>query len=326
MKVFIGVDVGGTTIKSAAVNSQGEIVFEYVLRTPAQEGPSKMLEAIALAIHHVKSHLLSQKYIFGKTLGIGWPGPVDTKSGIIFETHNIKGFSNFDFYKNLESSHNLKAVIANDAKCAAQAEKHFGHAKSFQDFVYLTFGTGIGGVIFSDGEMISGNRGLAGEIGHMILHPNGELCGCGTRGCFERYCSAIALERRYSNLLSELDSSQKKIYPAQVSAKELIEHFESGSPNQKVQDQIHPAIAEQTFFHFIDDLSNGLGSLMTLLNPEAIVFSGGLFKSRHERLLRELKAKLDQQGFKSMKREVQFVTSELHGKAGVLGAAALVMQ
>ena len=195
------------------------------------------------------------------------------------------------FHDSVSHKIGVPVFLENDAKCAGLAEKCFGVGQAFQDFVYLTFGTGIGGVVFSKGKIHYGSQGLAGEIGHMTLYPKGESCTCGNLGCFERYCSA----------------TENKL-----SAKEILLLFENS-----------PGSESQVMDQFIDDLSIGIGSLMTLLNPQAIVFSGGLFKSGGGKILPAVKKKLSTQGFQSMKSNVQLLHSPLHGKAGVLGAATL---
>lgn len=298
---YIGADVGGTNIRFAAMDSFGKPLIEVREPTPAHEGPKNMLDLLAKLYNQVSQQLNAEKINFLPALGVGWPGPVDRNRGIVFETHNISGFDNFKFTENLKNIIGVPVYLENDAKCAGLAEKNFGVGQEFQDFVYLTFGTGIGGVVYSKGKIQYGSQGLAGEIGHMTLYPKGELCTCGNHGCFERYGSAKALERRYFSATGK-----------ELSAKEILLSYENS----------HESISKLMEL-YIDDLSIGIGSLITILNPQAIVFAGGLFKSGGGKILPAVKKKLETQGFHSMKSNVKLLSSPLHGKAGVLGAASL---
>jgi predicted NBD/HSP70 family sugar kinase len=155
-------------------------------------------------------------------------------------------------------------------------------------------------VIFTNAKLVRGRSGFAGEIGHFCLHPHGLKCECGSFGCFEKYCSAKALELR-----------AEKIFGRFISARDILE-----LANSNVQAQI--CIKE-----YISDLSIAVGSLINIFNPEAIVFSGGLFTTDRDSILSELKTDLSKQGFQALKMQVQLLPSSLEGKAGIIGAATL---
>lgn len=294
--VSIGVDVGGTNLRAGLIDHNGEVLHFEKCKTPTDSVESFFYELVRL-IEVLKTH--SDKKIRG--IGIGWPGPVNSEKGYIFETPNISIFKEFFFQKELEIRTQLPVKIENDAKCAGLAEKIFGQGKNFNHFILLTFGTGIGGAVFNEGKLLRGSKGLAGEIGHMTLYPYGEKCSCGNKGCFERYCSSIALER--------LVFAKTQL---NLSSKEILEQVTS-----------HQQIAE-VFREYIQNIALGLGSLVNIFDPEAIIFSGGLFTTGGKIVLDRLDQLIHQQGFNSLKKKLTLLPTKLEGKAGLIGASCLL--
>lgn len=295
-KLAIGVDVGGTNLRVGLVRAGGEIA---VLKKESTEAlhPEKLLNQLEKMIRG----LLAEADQEVCSIGIGWPGPVDHERKLIRQTPNIKGFDDFPIGKELEARLSLPIHLDNDAKCAGLAEFRFGAAKGLTDFVLLTFGTGIGGVIFSNGKLHYGKSGGGGEIGHMTLYPEGVQCPCGNRGCFERYCSAKAIEVRS-------ESTQAK----QKTAREIVE---ASQKNEKwATDLMH---------EFTRDLSIGVASLVNIFDPQAIVFAGGLFTTGGGRILDEVRANIQHRCFESLQRNLQLRSSTMHGQAGLVGAAWL---
>lgn len=291
----IGLDVGGTNLRLALVNEQGELLFHLKEATPQNSAESLITTVVSM--YHRACAQYPHKKIEG--LGIGWPGTVDRLRGTVIETPNLKAFQNFDLLARLSADIKVNLKLENDAKCAGLAERYFGVARAFNDFVLLTFGTGIGGVIFTDGMLVRGRSGLAGEIGHMCLYPEGIACGCGSFGCFEKYCSAKALEDR------------SKALGHNISARDLLTNPLPWS-TQLLED-------------FCRDLALAIGSLTNILDPEAFVFSGGLFTTGGGPILAKLQTHLSHQGFKKGKQNLKLLSSELEGKAGVIGAASLIL-
>lgn len=296
--IAVGIDVGGTNLRVGAVNQQGELVHSFRASTPQTSKPDDLIQKIEELYHQVIKEI--NEPLSG--LGLGWPGAVDRVRGIVLETPNISGFKDFPLKDVLSKKLNTKVQIENDAKCAGLAEKHFGQAQSFKDFLLLTFGTGIGGVIFANNQLVYGSDGLAGEMGHMLLHPGGRPCSCGDLGCFEKYCSAKALENLY------FERTKKHL-----SAKELLEQKDFIPEAQIILDA------------FVGDLSLGIGSLINIFNCEAVIFSGGLFTTGGHWILEQLHVSLREKGFQSLKKNVQLLPSNLEGKAGIIGAAALML-
>lgn len=297
MKYSLGIDVGGTNLRMGLVSSHGEVVYHHkqsTLSTDAKAFLAQMEEQI--------SFVKSQSPEVFHQVGIGWPGPVDRQTKKIQSTPNITGFSDFDLVGYLQKKFpNFEFQIENDAKCAGLAEQKFGAGKNLSDFVLLTFGTGIGGVIFSNGKLVYGQSGGAGEIGHNTLYPNGLACGCGNHGCFERYCSAKAIENRAEKILGRT-----------ITAKDFI---------SAVMDK--QSWAEEIFETFCEDLSFGIASIVNIFNPEAVIFGGGLFTTGGEIILKQVQQKISNRCFKEFQKNLQLKSSVLHGQAGLVGAASL---
>lgn len=302
--IVMGIDVGGTNLRVGAVSDTGELLLSFREPTPNGNTPQPLIESICQLVKKVQTQLnsseINQKQGAISAIGLGWPGAVDREQGIVLQTPNILGFKDYPLQRALEDRLKIPARIENDAKCAGLAEKKFGAAQNFQDFILLTFGTGIGGVIFSGGQLVRGRSGLAGEIGHLNLHPAGLPCSCGDRGCFEQYASAKALERRAEQILGQFKS-----------ARDILTLAETNDD------------ARRCINEYVKDLGLGIGSLMNIFNPEAIVFSGGLFTTGGGSILKALQENINSQGFQALKKDVHLLPSSLEGKAGIIGAACL---
>lgn len=295
MKFTIGIDVGGTNLRVGVVSPDGKIVYANKQPTPNKD-QSAFLQRLIELIKDCQDRFPGA--ISG--LGIGWPGPVDIENGLILETPNISIFKSFALKSYLEKNLGLSVFLENDAKCAGLAELKFGVARGLKEFILLTFGTGIGGAVFTNGQLVRGKSGLAGEIGHLCLYPHGIACSCGSLGCFEKYCSAISLERRATEKIGR-----------NISAKEILAEVASN-------DGLKSLLGE-----YVEDLAIGLGSLINIFDPQAIVFSGGLFTSGGQNILQALQEKLLKQGFQSLKKNTKLMATELEGQAGIIGAASL---
>lgn len=296
--IAMGIDVGGTNLRVGAVSSDdGELLLSFREPTPTRNEEA-LLAKICELVERVRQKV--SEPLAG--LGLGWPGAVRPHQGVVLQTPNIVGFHDFPLKAELERRLGLACEIENDAKCAGLAEKKFGVARQFHDFLLLTFGTGIGGVLFANSQLVRGKSGLAGEVGHLCLHPGGRPCSCGSRGCFEQYASARALETRASEAWKE-----------SVSAREILQR----SLNKDAQ-------AEALVDAYVSDLALALGSLVNIFDPQAIVFSGGLFTTGGGPILEKLRSELSQQGFQALKKGVQLLASSLEGKAGIIGAASLM--
>ncbi len=189
----IGVDLGGTNLRIAAVEEQGSLLEKITLGTRVTLGRDHVINDMCDAIQH-----LTAKYKDFATLegiGIGVPGIIDMRTGMIRESPNLPGWADSPVRSEIEKRLGTRVILDNDANVAAFGEKWLGAARNFDDVAMLTLGTGVGGGIVLDGRIWHGMVGMAGEFGHITVEPEGQLCGCGNRGCLEQYASATAVVR-----------------------------------------------------------------------------------------------------------------------------------
>lgn len=294
-ELAIGVDLGGTNMRVALVTSEGEVLRTERERTPVKEGP----QATADLMSHLIRKVADGHWVLG--VGIGSPGPLSREKKTIFKTANLPGFENFPLGVEVEKQVGLKVMLDNDAKCATYGEGYFGAAQGLRNYILLTFGTGIGGGIIVDGKMIYGKSDGACEVGHITLHPNGEPCGCGNRGCFERYASATAIERR------SIAHFGKAVSP-RVALEELV----LGNPH-----------ADALLKEVADDIALGCASLVNLFDPEALIFGGGVFTDGGGPLCAWVRERMKDRCFETSLSEMKIFPSKLAGNAGIMGAASL---
>jgi glucokinase len=189
----IGVDLGGTNLRIAAVDIEGRLIEKVTLGTRIALGSARVLDDMCEAIRR-----LSEKYQDGSNLlgiGIGVPGIIDMETAMIRESPNLPGWSDTPVRKEIERRLRTRVILENDANSAAFGEKWLGSARSVDDMAIITLGTGVGGGIVLNGHIWHGMNGMAGEFGHTTIEPDGLLCGCGNRGCVEQYASASAIMR-----------------------------------------------------------------------------------------------------------------------------------
>jgi glucokinase len=189
----IGVDLGGTNLRIAAVNQQGSLMEKVTLGTRVGLGQDHVIHKMCDAIQQ-----LAVKYRDGAALqgiGIGVPGIIDMKTGMLRESPNLPGWAESPVQAQIERLLGTRVILENDANAAALGEKWLGAARDVDDMAMLTLGTGVGGGIVLKGRIWHGMTGMAGEFGHMTVEPEGPPCGCGNRGCLEQYASATAVVR-----------------------------------------------------------------------------------------------------------------------------------
>jgi glucokinase len=189
----IGVDLGGTNLRIAAVSQQGELMEKVTLGTRVALGKDHVIHEMCDAIR-----VLAVRYRNVGTLqgiGVGVPGIIDMKTGMLRESPNLPGWAGSPVQAEIEQRLGTRVILENDANVAALGEKWLGAAKHVDDMIMLTLGTGVGGGIVLEGRIWHGMTGMAGEFGHMTVEPEGPQCGCGNRGCVEQYASATAVVR-----------------------------------------------------------------------------------------------------------------------------------
>ena len=194
MKNFaIGVDLGGTNLRIAAVDEQGSLVEKVTLGTKVSLGRDHVIDDMCAAIEQVLEKYQASSTLMG--IGIGVPGIIDMQSGLLRESPNLPGWADYPVRAEIERRLKTVVILENDANVAALGEKWLGAGRDFDDMAMLTLGTGVGGGLVLNGSIWHGMNGMAGEFGHTTVEPEGHPCGCGNRGCLEQYASATAVVR-----------------------------------------------------------------------------------------------------------------------------------
>ena len=192
-KFSIGVDLGGTNLRIAAVDEQGKLVEKITLGTKVSLGRDHVIGEMCDAIQRMSERFKDSAPLLG--IGIGVPGIIDMQTGLLRESPNLPGWANYPVHAEIERRLKTVVILENDANVAALGETWLGAARDFSDVAMFTLGTGVGGGLILGGTIWRGANGMAGEFGHITVEPEGQLCGCGNRGCLEQYASATAVVR-----------------------------------------------------------------------------------------------------------------------------------
>jgi len=197
----IGVDLGGTNLRIAAVDDQGTIGERVAISTNVALGRDRVIDDMCGAIERVLAKCGNSDKLYG--IGIGVPGIIDSETGLLRESPNLPGWANYPVRAEIERRLKTVVILGNDANVAALGEKWLGAAKDFDDMAMLTLGTGVGGGLIIGGAIWQGMNGMAGEFGHTTVEPDGHPCGCGNHGCVEQYASATAMLRMAKEAIAE---------------------------------------------------------------------------------------------------------------------------
>jgi glucokinase len=192
-KFSIGVDLGGTNLRIAAVDEQGNLVEKVTLGTKVSLGRDHVIGDMCDAIQRMAERFRDSAPLLG--IGVGVPGIIDMQTGWLRESPNLPGWADYPVRAEIERRLKTMVILENDANVAALGEKWLGAARDFSAMAMLTLGTGVGGGLVLDGAIWRGANGMAAEFGHITVEPEGQLCGCGNRGCLEQYASATAVVR-----------------------------------------------------------------------------------------------------------------------------------
>jgi len=247
----IGVDLGGTNLRAAAVSHDGKLMEKVAGSTDLTKGRDHVLGDIAGFIAQLR-----ERHGQGKLagVGVGIPGFIQIQKGFIVGSNNLTVLENYPVRDDIEKRLGCKVILENDANAAALGEKWMGAGRDVDDLVLLTLGTGIGGGIINGGQILHGNEGMAAELGHITVSPNGNPCGCGNTGCVEKHASASAVSAM-ARLMLGRDMSAKDVHALAV----------EGNDRAKV-----------IFSHMGTALGNALATLINIFNFPLYLLSGGL--------------------------------------------------
>jgi len=196
----IGVDLGGTNLRIAAVDEQAQVLERVTLGTQVSLGRDRVLDDMCAAIHRTAEKYQNRVSLAG--IGIGVPGIIDMRTGMLRESPNLPGWAEYPVRAEIEKRLGTRVILENDANAAALGEHWLGVGRDFEDMAMITLGTGVGGGLILGGRIWHGMTGMAGEFGHITVKPEGHPCGCGGRGCAEQYASATAVVRTARELVA----------------------------------------------------------------------------------------------------------------------------
>ena len=309
--VTLGIDIGGTNTVFGFVDRQGNCVAESSIPTNSYEAAENLFARLSIEIVSLYKQIEDKYNFIG--IGIGAPNANYYKGTVEMPPNLSWGYVNV--LEIIQKYFDIPSAITNDANAAAIGEMKFGAAKGMKDFIVITLGTGLGSGIVSNGELIYGADGFAGEIGHTIYDPNGRQCGCGRKGCLETYSSASGIRRTVYELLcdSNEESELRKISFTDLTAKTISEAALRGDK-----------IALQAFDFTGKVLGIKLADAVAHTSPEAIILFGGLAASG--KLIFEPTQKyMEEYMLNIFKNKVKLIPSALtNGNTAVLGASALI--
>lgn len=309
MKYCFGVDVGGTTVKMGFFQTDSMLLDKWEIPTRKDLGEDVILSDVANAIREkMAEHGIRREDVVG--IGVGVPAAV-TGGGFVEQVANL-GWTQKDVKKELEELTGIEVKVENDANVAALGEMWKGGGEGYRNLVMVTLGTGVGGGIIVNGQILTGTNGGGGEIGHILADRNEtECCGCGKKGCLEQYASATGIARLARRKLAE-NSKQTILNADEVSAKTVFDAVKAG-------DEVATQVAEQ----FGAYLGYALADLGAVLDPEIFVIGGGVSKAG-EILFTYVKKYYEERTFFTCK-DVKFALAKLGNDAGIYGAAKLVI-
>lgn len=310
--LVIGLDLGGTNSVFGVVDSKGEIITTTSIKTQAYPSVDQYVMESVKAVKQIAEQVGGMEKI--RAMGIGAPcgnyykGTIEHAANLVW-AKGIVPLANM-FVNEL----GIPVVVTNDAKAAAMGEMKYGVAVGMNNFVELTLGTGVGSGIVANGQLIYGFDGFAGELGHMIVEPDGRPCGCGRKGCLETYCSATGVVRTAIAMLEESSetTSLRDIAPDKLTSYEVYKAAMAGD-----------TMAQEVFKQTGRRIGIACANIATFLSPEAFIFFGGLAQAG-ELLLRPIEEAYNENVLSLYKGKARFLMSGLDGaKAAILGASAI---
>lgn len=310
---YIGIDVGGTNLVAGLVNEKGHIL-DKVSHPVDKSMDDKALcgELARLAQKVAEMGAVDLKDI--EAVGVGLPGLVDNQGGVVIQTPNM-AFANTPFRDLFQKEWDIPVFLSNDANCAAVGEYWAGAAKGCDPAVVVTLGTGIGGGLVANGRLFTGYANSGMEVGHMIIKPNGVLCGCGNRGCWEQYGSATALIRLTQ---TEMEHNRDSVMWELCEGDRFKVQGRTAFQGARLGD---PA-AKRVLNLYLQGLSIGIINLINILQPEIICLGGGISNAEDDLLLDPLRALVDEGTFDKT-NPTRLEKASLGNDAGVVGAALL---
>ena len=312
-EVFVGIDLGGTNIKIGLFDSQVKLISKTAVATEADMGPEVVIDKMAQMVEELLAgEGMSARDI--TAIGIGTPGPAKYSEGIIIKSTNMPKFKNVPICRMLNEKLGAPVAFDNDANVDCWGEYAVGAGKGVKNMVFFTLGTGIGGGIINNGELVHGCDENAAELGHIIIYPDGRRCNCGQKGCVEAYASADSTARRAQEALEAgSESSLKKVLDqaGTITSKDVYEHLAAGD---KLAREITDGTAKALAITCIN--------MLHVTEPKRIVFAGGMIAAG-DVLLNRIQDFFNEHIWTLKAEPVEICFATLGEDAGIIGAAAL---
>jgi glucokinase len=308
-RLALTIDIGGTQSRVALIDGRSQIIKRASVPTESREGHKVVIEEIR--------KLVSQRE-FGRVAGIGISiaGLLKLDTGTLVYSPNMPGWVNVPIKQIFSDEFHLPVYVSNDASLAALGEHRYGAAKGLDNFIYITVSTGIGGGMVLDGRLYLGADGYAGEVGHMTIDPDGPVCSCGMRGCFEAMASGTAIARDAKERIAACTTS-------------MISEMVGGDLEKITAATVEQAarqgdgLAKDLMYQAAVNLGIGLSSLIIIFNPDAVVVGGGVTKS-NELIFEPARKVVAKRAVCYLRRDVPILKAVLKDNVGLIGAAAMV--
>ncbi len=314
-KKLLGIDLGGTTVKFGILTETGEVQQKWAIETNILEDGKYIVPDIVASIkHRLELYGLTSEDFIG--IGMGSPGAVDREAKTVTGAFNLNWAETQEVGSVIEAETGISFAIDNDANVAALGERWVGAGANNPDVVFVTLGTGVGGGVIADGNLIHGVAGAGGEIGHMIVEPeNGFACTCGNHGCLETVASATGVVR-VARLLAESYQGDSQVKVAidsgdNVTSKDIFEAAQSGD-----------AFANSVVDKVCHYLGLAVANISNLLNPDSVVIGGGV-SAAGEFLRSRVEDNFKKYTFPQVRQSTKIKLAELGNDAGIIGAASL---
>jgi len=315
--LVVGIDLGGTKILAGVVNAENVILGRGKRPTPAKEGQEAIFRTMlgcvddAMAMAGVSRDRIA-------AAGVGSPGPLDPDTGVILFTANLN-VRNFALGPDLSDALKCPVLVQNDVRVGGYGEYRLGVGRGYRNVIAAFVGTGIGGCIIQDGQLVTGSTGNAGELGHIILKAGGPKCGCGRSGCMEALASRTAITWRVAKAVRNGIPTSLSVKLARKSgvlkSRDLAEAVAAADP-----------VAVQETRRAARFLGLGLGSLMNVLGPEIVIIGGGVTEALGEPFLEQVRIAARGQALADPEAKIRIERAALGDDAGILGAALLARE
>lgn len=296
MKKYLGIDIGGTSVKMGLVDETGNVLTQQEASVSFDNYQTPIIETVVKTAHQ----FIEENHLTFEGIAISAAGQIDTNLGKVIGTcGNLPNYIGSEFKERFAKEFHCNVTVVNDANCMILGEKWIGNAKEHENVIGITLGTGVGGGILVNNQILLGSKGLAGEIGHFILDKTGSPCTCGNPGCYEQLASTTALVRRVKQLPN---------MPTNIDGRWIFDQVNNG--NVEIQ---------QCVDSWIDDIAYGLVSLIHIFNPSCILIGGGV-SSQDKYLIQPLREKVFSRVMPRFKDNLEIKEALLKNNAGMIGA------